>query len=174
MVRQKTIEKYRKIRNAKMADPGLSIRALKKQFNCSEDTVRKGLTYVPNVPKKIRTVKVHNKPSYDDMDYKIPNVPNKKGTKKGQLRTSQKEKTLILYYDQIIAERVTQYGAFKKDDKKNETINFKHAERMRRLQIIEKDLTERFGVIFDHVFQRKANQELKLFDKEIREMNGGH
>ena len=53
MVRPQTITKYMKIK--KMLKSGDTIRHIKNELQCSEDTINKAKIYVPLVPKKIRT-----------------------------------------------------------------------------------------------------------------------
>jgi len=176
MVRQKTIEKVACIKKCLKLE--MTIRQIKTECKCGEDLIRRvqrGEFNVPIVPKKIRTVNPNPTTKNILLSDLKDVVPNKKRTIKDKIRTlTKKELNMVVKKKNIHLAFLKQYGAFKKDKNNNETIDWKYPIRMKELQDIEENETEYYGVIFDYVFQRKADQELKIFHKEINFLNGGH
>jgi len=165
MVRQKTIEKYIEIK--KMLKSGSTIRQIKTTLKCSEGTINDAKNYVPNVPNQLRTSNPNPKKIVVDELEEWLSVPNKKGTikdKKGTVNL-----TIPVYLNEILLSYGKQYGRFE-----DASSDYKYGERMRRMKLVEEDLTRKYGMDFNYVLQRQMDRELKLVNKEIREANGGH
>jgi len=164
MPREKTIEKYMKIK--KMLKSGATIRQIKTTLKCSDDTIYKAKNYVPIVPKKIRTSYPNpnrTKLKLEDMEY---NVLNKKRTIKDKIRTF--DPSIAAKMIVIFMSYGSQYGKIQDDG------SFRYKVRMQNFEEVEDYLTKFTQIEFNYVKTKRLEDLLAKTNKEIAEYNGGN
>lgn len=150
MVRKSTKQKYPEINQ--LLKEGKSIRYIKTHLECSTDTINKAKNYVPEIREQLGTPK----PKIRTPISITQTVPNKKGTNRNKKPF---DLNMAVILKSIIKKVSKQYWNKSKED-------------IEDIEKFEEYMTERTGLKFNFVLNRRLMIELTKVNKEMDEFIG--